>query len=843
TYTDASGCFNSKTRTITVKAPPVISEINATPGACQNRTRTYSINPISGVLYFWTVPEDWTINSGQGTPSINVTHGTLDGNVTVNVSHSSNSDCKSTKSKFVTLSPLPFFFGIDNEPPFCIGDIATFEIVDVDHWDYFWDYPGDWTEASNDSRRPWRINLNVGTMSGEIKVFVEESDGQGGTCASDEEILPVNPTNPPVTPEIVGPDLVCASGPYNYSAPGPATSTYTWTVPGGWTINSVQNTNTINVTVGTSGGVITVKENNGCDGDTKSKSVSIRPNPVVSEIVVSPSPCQNSTFSRYFVADIANATFTWSVPADWTIDSGQGTHSINVTHGILNGKVNVIVKPDADSQCETKQSRIITLDVPPILNPIVGPENPCVGQAVDYEVNQNDDWTYVWSYPTDWTELSGQGTNKIKLVPGFDTGEVTVLARLAAFENSCGSDQATMPVTPKPFPNVEVGPDIPICSGDEFSRPLTGTVAGTTYSWTVSHTPGISGATAGSGNIINQTLTNSGSTNGTATYTVTPFAGGCVGQSQSFVVTVKPIPVVSVPLQSITIGDGGTTDISLSSTVGVTTYSWAVSDLVNVSANPTDGSISPIQIMFNLLDPDTDGSANVTITPTANTCQGAPLVVNVTIVAGFVIDPDPICENQSATLQPIGSGTHEWYDAPTGGNLLSSDNPFITPVLTQTTTYFVEWSFDNLGDPRTPVTVIVNPIPDVAATNNNNPICSGGTTDIVITNPNNITGTTFSWTVTANAAITGESEGSGPSIAQTLTNTGNVAHNVTYTITPTADGCNGTPIDVVVTVNPEPVGSAVPPGETICSGESTNINLNSTVSGTTFTWTVSAPAG
>ena len=66
-------------------------------------------------------------------------------------------------------------------------------------------------------------------------------------------------------------------------------------------------------------------------------------------------------------------------------------------------------------------------------------------------------------------------------------------------------------------------------------------------------------------------------------------------------------------------------------------------------------------------------------------------------------------------------------------------------------------------------------------------------------------------------------------IAQTLDNTGATAQTVTYNITPwtgTAPGallCSGTPIAVVVTVEPTPVISS--PNKTICDNTSTAITV------------------
>ncbi len=89
-------------------------------------------------------------------------------------------------------------------------------------------------------------------------------------------------------------------------------------------------------------------------------------------------------------------------------------------------------------------------------------------------------------------------------------------------------------------------------------------------------------------------------------------------------------------------------------------------------------------------------------------------------------------------------------------------------------------------------------VPVATATPNAQAINSGASTSIALTS--DIQGTTFTWTV-VQSGVTGATAGSGTSIAQTLTLTGLVAGTATYTITPTYNGVDGLPINVVVTVN------------------------------------------
>lgn len=90
-------------------------------------------------------------------------------------------------------------------------------------------------------------------------------------------------------------------------------------------------------------------------------------------------------------------------------------------------------------------------------------------------------------------------------------------------------------------------------------------------------------------------------------------------------------------------------------------------------------------------------------------------------------------------------------------------------------------------------------IPVATATPMTQTIISGASTSIALTS--SVTGTTFSWTV-AQTGVAGATAGSGSSIAQTLTVSGAVAGTATYSIIPTANGTAGSPVSVIITVNP-----------------------------------------
>jgi subtilisin-like proprotein convertase family protein len=113
----------------------------------------------------------------------------------------------------------------------------------------------------------------------------------------------------------------------------------------------------------------------------------------------------------------------------------------------------------------------------------------------------------------------------------------------------------------------------------------------------------------------------------------------------------------------------------------------------------------------------------------------------------------------------------------------------------------------------TPVSVavsgIVNPIPDAIATPASQTSVSGAAiTTIVLSN--SISGTVFNWT-RDNAVVTGIAASGSGDISGSLTNLTSSPITVTFTITPTANGCNGVPITAIVIVNPIPVINASTP--------------------------------
>lgn len=123
----------------------------------------------------------------------------------------------------------------------------------------------------------------------------------------------------------------------------------------------------------------------------------------------------------------------------------------------------------------------------------------------------------------------------------------TVTYSVTATSDHCPSIPAEFIVSVIPVADVLFVPSSQsICSETWTGITLSSGSPDVTFSWAASGTSGISGYMPGSGDLIQQLLVNSGYFPGSATYTVTPAIGSCIGTQGVISVTVYPIPHVTL---------------------------------------------------------------------------------------------------------------------------------------------------------------------------------------------------------------------------------------------------------------------------------------------------------
>lgn len=147
----------------------------------------------------------------------------------------------------------------------------------------------------------------------------------------------------------------------------------------------------------------------------------------------------------------------------------------------------------------------------------------------------------------------------------------------ATINSGCSSD-TTFPfsILPQlPIPTMVIIGDAVICSGGMTSIAFTSPQQGVVYSWT--SIGNVSGSSNGTGSSIIQTLVGNNGEN--VTYTVTPTLGSCVGNPQSFTVTISNGGVHAEFTASTSTISSISTEVDFNNlSIGASSYSWDFGD-------------------------------------------------------------------------------------------------------------------------------------------------------------------------------------------------------------------------------------------------------------------------
>ncbi|MBK8845738.1 MAG: T9SS type A sorting domain-containing protein [Bacteroidetes bacterium] len=222
---------------------------------------------------------------------------------------------------------------------------------------YTWTAPAGATVTGGQGTTNATIFYSNSAVTGNVTVTAGNVCGTSGPRSVLVTVVPNKPAMPTVTGLQNG---VCGRKNlvYTCSVVAGATS-YTWTVPTGATLASGQGTNSILVHFGntfTGSGFITVTANNIC-GSSNVRSYAVYgklQTPVISGANYT---CKFQTGVTYSCAPIAGATsYTWTVVPGSILVSGQGTTSIVVNWGHINGVIKV--KANSVSVCSTSPNSL-----------------------------------------------------------------------------------------------------------------------------------------------------------------------------------------------------------------------------------------------------------------------------------------------------------------------------------------------------------------------------------------------------------------------------------------------------------------------------------------------------
>ena len=185
----------------------------------------------------------------------------------------------------------------------------------------------------------------------------------------------------------------------------------------------------------------------------------------------------------------------------------------------------------------------------------------CSNTRLNYQItSSNSPSTYTWTSKLisgSATGFSASGTSGkitdslINTDPTASINAVIAYTITPISSSGCAGIPSTLNVTVTPLPILTATATSPnICSNQPANITLTTKLAGSTYTWTSTAPPGISGNssqnTAVNTTEIKDLLINSGPTPAKVTYVITPFStGGCEGTPVTVNVMVEPLPVTA----------------------------------------------------------------------------------------------------------------------------------------------------------------------------------------------------------------------------------------------------------------------------------------------------------
>jgi PKD-like domain len=506
----------------------------------------------------------------------------------------------------------------------------------------------------------------------------------------------------------------------------------------------------------------------------------------------------------------------------------------------------------------------------PILNDIT-PQNICLGgsfNSVSTSVLNGVSVTYQWyndngtSNPTT-TAISGEITASLASLPTTVGSYKYKVVAINSTDATCFTEK-TVILTIVAAPTSQE-----ICSGESFTA--TAQTGLTNIQWKKDDGSGagfvdVAGATSATLNIT---------TAGTYKYVAKDAVTGCDIQLCCPIVLTACCPSLSNPsvAQSICVGTSGS-DITVKSDKKVTngvkfvkftsdqtagavptaTELTAIYAGTSIATVTPTGSSTPFTATYTWNSADFPNATSAPITyyvyaitnPGTATCQDIEEIQITVKPIPTVSDPADqlICHNANTTAvnftgSSVTGTTYSWTNDNTTIGLAASGTGNITSFTgtnTGTTnsvaTITVTPTANGCTGSSQVFTITVKPLPTVTDPSDQT-VLSAGT--VAATTFSGTSGATFNWT--NNNTATGLAASGTGNITSFTAATVTTTQVSTITVTPTLNGCTGTPQTFTITVNPAIPVVTDPADVTLCAGGTMNAVTFTGTSGATFNWT------
>ena len=228
---------------------------------------------------------------------------------------------------------------------------------------------------------------------------------------------------PPQPSMIDGMRSTCANtANLTYSVENVSGVTYTWNVPtgNGWVITAGHGTNSITVKAGTTSGNITVTPSNSCgDGTPHSVSVLVQtPIEETIDIIADFSIPYSRVYAkteglRYSVAPISGTDYTWTVSADWKINSDNTKSSIIVTSGTQTAMITVKAKNACGEYTDSKYYQVNPLRIDACVNTMYEFQYQTLDVFAEQRPGEPDTAQWQWQW---YAKRRGEADSEYKII-------------------------------------------------------------------------------------------------------------------------------------------------------------------------------------------------------------------------------------------------------------------------------------------------------------------------------------------------------------------------------------------------------------------------------------------
>jgi large repetitive protein len=430
---------------------------------------------------------------------------------------------------------------------------------------YSWTLPVGFTYVSGASTRTITIKSSGAFTQATIRVAA-----LAGSCDfSPEKTMNITGSIGDLSNEMTGPTQIMPGSTNVYSLPSIPGVSYSWVADGGSVIGG-WGTNAATVKAGSINGYVKATLKNSCGtGPVAKKFFVVNYNPDCASPAAITGPayalCGRKTVSYTASATPSATAYHWTIPAGFTLVSGQGTQTVTITTPSF-FSTPVPLQVAAIGPCGTSPATSLTLNGAPgdVSEQITGPSNVLSGSTNIYSVPSIPGVAYTWA-ADGGSVTGGWGTNSASIKAGTISGFVKL-----TLYGSCG----TGPVSKKAFTTTNctalkvtgtVSNNLCSTDGGIITLNVTGGTAPYTYQW--------------QDMFGNDTYTTKDVTVDNGSYTVTvKSADGCTATQEFSVYNEFPEFEAPYPITGPTNNLCGAKTVSYTATAtpGATAYHWTI---------------------------------------------------------------------------------------------------------------------------------------------------------------------------------------------------------------------------------------------------------------------------